>query len=158
METNFYDEFWLRIDARNTGFLFEYCEKVMKSQYNIDINIDKFLTTFMNSNVRQKMDAGHPRLLSQSYEDTIECFITVDCDGDYHQFGLNESETIDEYHHLEKLWIGRMYVLMAYQFGISFLKLVEKIPFRQMRLHYRTGHEINDTIYLDSVAHIFAQL
>ena len=150
-----YDDFWLLKDARNTGFLFEYCDKVMKELYGVDINIEQFLIAFMNSNVRKKMEAGNPRLLSQSYVDTIECFITVDCNGDYEQFRPDVDTEKLAFSPLERVWIGRMYVKIAYRFDLNSAKVIDLAPIWEMSEHFQVGHEISDETYLDSVRHIF---
>ena len=149
-----YDDFWLRIDSRNMGFLFEQCDTAMRDLYGIDIDIKNFLTTFMNSDVRKKMEAGNPRLLSQSYIDTIECFIEVDCNGDYEQFKLTSDSTNPNYFPLERMWIGRMYVKIAYRFELCSAEVIKLLPLHEMRDHYLIGHEISEEAYLDSIRSI----
>ena len=150
-----YDKFWLPKDVRNIGFLFEYCDKVMQDLYDVNIDVEKFLTAFMKSNVRRKMEAGNPRLLSQSYIDTIDCFITAGCSGNYQQFKTNlETEDLG-FSPFQRMWIGGMYVKIAYHFDIDFAEVVELLPLSQMSNHYQVGHEISDESYLDSVRHIF---
>ena len=150
-----YDDFWLPKDARNIGFLFEYCDKVMKDLYGIEIDVEKFLLAFSNSGVRKKMEIGNPRLLSQSYVDTIECFVTVDCNGDFNQFIANDETENLNFQSLARIWIGKMYTKIGYHFDISLAETMDLVPLWEMSDHFGLGHEISDEAYLDSVRNIF---
>ena len=147
-----YDESWLVTDSRNLGFLFQQCDIAVREHYGIELDIEKFLTAFMHSNVRKKMEAGNPRLLSQSYIDTIICFIEVDCDEDVTQFELEN--TLPTYFPFERLWIGRMYPKIAYRYGLESETVIRLLPFDEMRAHFRIGHEISEASYLDSLRSI----
>jgi len=153
-----YDEFWVPKDVRHTGLLFEYCDVAMKDLYSIDIDIEKFLIAFMNSNVRKKMEAGNPRLLSQSYIDTIECFIKVDCNGDYEQFELTPDSFNRTFPPFKRMWIGRIYIKMAYRYELSLAEITRRMPFGEMIEHYRLGHEISEEAYLNSVRYMIERI
>lgn len=153
-----YDEFWLPRDARNMGFLFEYCDKVMKDLYHIDIDVERFLTAFVKSNVRRKMELGNPRLLSQSYIDTIECFITIDCGGKFEQFKATSFTKTFTFEPLQRMWMGRIFTKIAYHHNLSSAEVIDVLSFSGFYEHYHIGHEINEAAYLDSVQHIFEKI
>lgn len=79
-KVNCYDEWWLRKDMENMGYIFEYCDKYCKDLFNVKIDKKKFLNAFMVSRFRYTMETGHERMLSQAGRDSVKMFVNVDCD------------------------------------------------------------------------------
>lgn len=152
---NSYDKWWLHQDMENMGYLFEYCDKYCKELFNIDIDKHKFLNKFMNSNIRYEMETGHPMLLSQAAKDTVEKFITVDCDNNTSIFRGYTNK--DDYWFNQFYWVGWMYAYLHYEEDILSRDLVKILPLDTMLQQYHLGHEVSLENYHDRVKYLFEE-
>lgn len=153
---NSYDQWWLRKDMENMGYIFEYCNKYCRKLFGADIDRKKFLNEFMKSNLRYEMETGHQRLLSQSALDSIKMFIEVDCNNNIEQFRQNQGG--GEYYRYHQLyWVGWMYAYLHFQEDILSKDLIKILPLDTMLEHYTLGHEIDKEIYYGHVKHLFSK-
>lgn len=150
-----YDEFWLDKDMENMGYIFEYCDKYCKEVYNkhFRLDIEKFLTAFMNSEVRALMEIGHPTLLSQAAMTTVEKFIYVDNNGDIEKFKLVGKRK--HYREMQLYWIGWIYAYIHYMSKKSSKEIITKLPLDIMLVDYRLGHELSKEAYYRKIKYLF---
>lgn len=112
---NSYDKYWLARDMENMGYLFEYCDEYCKKLYKIEIDNIKFLQDFLVSDLRKLMEIGHPQLVSESAEDTVEKFIEVDNHGNYE----NYKGKTTKFYYRQLYWVGMMYAYIHYMADIK---------------------------------------
>lgn len=153
-KVNCYDEWWLRKDMENMGYIFEYCDKYCKDLFNVKIDKKKFLNAFMVSRFRYTMETGHERMLSQAGRDSVKMFVNVDCDGDATQFAVKEGIQQD-YCYRQFYWVGWMYAYLHFREDILSSDLVKILPLDMMLEHYYLGHERSKESYYRSIKHLF---
>lgn len=151
---NTFDIFWLDTDMENMAYLFEYCNTYCKKLFKTEIDIEKFLNTFMRSNIRAEAESGHPRILSQAAEDTVEKFIEVDCNKNISQF-KKDKHTKNNYLPNQLYWVGWVYSYIGYKQDIHFKDLVEILPIQEMLRLYHCGHEMDITVFYDHIKDVF---
>lgn len=149
-----YDEWWLRKDMENMGYIFEYCNKYCNRLFGVDIDRIKFLNAFMISQLRFEMETGNERLLSQSAEDSARMFIEVDCDNEINQF-KSTKDTINNYAYHQLYWVGWMYAYLHFKQDILSRELIKILPIEEMLEHYYLGHEMSKEVYFEHIKHIF---
>jgi len=150
---NCYEQWWLRKDMENMGYIFEYCNKYCQKLFGVKINRKKFINAFMKSNLRYEMETGHQRLLSQSAIDTVKMFIEIDCNNNIEQFRQDTKE-VYKYHQL--YWIGWMYAYLHFRENILSRDLIQLLPLDVMLKHYKLGHEMDKEVYYNHVSNVFA--
>lgn len=150
-----YDEFWLYKDMENMGYLFEFCNQYCKELFHINYRIDekKLISSFMKSDLRALMEIGHPKLLSQAAQDTLEDFIKIDCDGNIEQFKTVGKHV--EYKHLQLYWVGWIYAYIHYQSKQPSKIIIEKLPVQEVLRDYKLGHEMDKEVYYDKIKWVF---
>lgn len=151
-----YDDFWLKSDMENMAYLFEYCDKYCKQLFRTTIDKEKFLNKFMRSDIRKEMEAGHPKLLSQSAIDFVEDYIEVDCDGDVKQFKCAPKQC-KKYIHNQMYWIGWMYAYLHHKENIPFEDLVELLTIKDMLDYYYFGHELDLETFRYNISNHFTE-
>lgn len=147
---NSYDEWWLRKDMDNMGYLFEYCDEYCEKLTGKHINKLKFLNRFMRSNIRYEMETGHPMLLSESAYDSVRRFIEVDLEDNISEFTSSRNED-EVYCHYQMYWVGWMYAYIHFEEDILSSELVEKLPIEEMLELYYLGHEMDRKAVLERV-------
>lgn len=140
---------YLADDMNRMGFLFEYCDSYAKDIYKVEINKPLFVNAFMKSYIRELMDKGHPRLLSQSSQDTFEAFIETDLQNDLSTIILY-SET-NEYKTYQMYWIGQMYAYIHFMTSIPSSEIIELLSFDEMVRLYPLGHEMDIEVFYDRI-------
>lgn len=153
---NSYDKWWLSKDMQNMGYIFEYCDEYCKDLYEVNIDKKKFLNKFMRAEIRYKMETGHPRLLSQAAKNSVEKFVTVDCDNDISDLvgGTNVNEySIDQFY-----WVGWMYAYLHYEEDVLSKDLISILHLDTMLEHYHLGHEVSLENYHDRVRELFKKI
>lgn len=155
MKNNSYDEWWLSRDMDNMAYIFEYSEKYCKKIYGVDIDQEKFINEFMRSNIRYEMETGHPMLLSESAQDSVEKFINVDNLGNIDKFKRRGKKQYYNDHQL--YWIGWMYAYLHYEEDILSRDLIELLPLDVMLHDYYLGHEVSRENYHNRIKWVFSQ-
>ena len=144
-----YDEWWLRKDMENMGFLFEYCDKYCKDLYGVDIEKKALLTAFMNSRFRAEMEEGHPKFLSQAAKDSLRQWIDVDYEGDLTSFKSAGDEEDYDYHQF--YWVGWIYAYIHFRSKDSSRNIVAEIPIEEMLEQYHLCHEMDRGVYYNRI-------
>lgn len=150
-----YDDFWLNKDMENMGYIFEYCEKYCRKLFNITyrIDIEKFITKFMNSDCRALMEIGHPTLISQAAETTVQKFVEVDNNGHIEKFKL--SGRPKRYKSMQLYWIGWIYAYIHFESKKPSEEIINKLPFAEMLIDYKCGHEMSKEAYYRKIKYLF---
>ena len=151
---NSYDEWWLRKDMENMGYIFEYCHKYCKKLFGIEIDRIKFINKFMISDCRYEMETGHPMLLSQSAIDTIEDFIEQELNNEYSAFTIDGSEQLlqDYTEGSNQLyWIGWIYAYIHFEKDMLSRDIIKKLPIENMLKYYNLGHEMDRAVLLEKL-------
>ena len=144
-----YDEWWLRKDMENMGFLFEYCDKYCRELYGVDIDKKVLLTAFMNSRFRKEMEEGHPKFLSQAAKDSLRQWINVDYEGDLSGFRYTGDEESYNYHQF--YWIGWIYAYIHFRSKHSSRDIIAAIPIDEMLEQYYLCHEMDRRVYYNRI-------
>lgn len=152
-----YDEFWLPSDLENMGYIFEYCDYFCKKLFDTNIDKIKFLTDFMKSKCRHEMEIGHPQLLSQAAEDTVEDYVKVDLNTvNLKKYASNKN--YDDYAENQFYWVGMMYAYIHYMTKKPSKWIVEKMPIESMLEEYYTGHQMSEDAYFNKIKDYISKL
>lgn len=129
-----YGEFYLSPDMDVMGYLFERT----KSRYCKDINIEWFISYYMNSLLRYRQEEGFPKLNNMDSEDLFNYIL----EKEPVQI-VKGGPDIDEFHYGELIWIGMAYAYLHYHGDIRSRDLLKFMPFEFMRNAYITGHQLS---------------
>lgn len=147
-----YSDFWLSSDMENLAFIFEYCEKYVKEDFGKKICARKFINAFMRSVCRFQMELGHPRLITQAGQDTVDMFILNDCKGNLEPFLLEKNEEKEYFEPYSLYWCGEMYAYLHWYYKLKSYYLIDELfPLDTMLALYKTGHEISRENFIEKV-------
>lgn len=145
---NSYDLFWLEHDMENMAYLFEFCDKYFEELYGVEIDRMKFVVDFMKSEMREYMETGNPRMLSQSAKDSIRMYVRTYMKGDIEQYKREEDSDDLYLESYQMYWVGQMYALIHYEEDILSYDLMEILPLHEMLHNYICGHQMDEYAYL----------
>jgi len=146
-----YDKWWLPKDMNNMGYIFEYCDEYCIKLFNTPINKEKLLNAFMKSEFRKEMEQGHPKFLSQASIDSIKQWIKEDYNNDIHEFIVDNNEKMLGYIKNQMFWVGWIYAYIHFMAKMPSERIIDILPIEYMTDQYYTGHEINKSVYFNSI-------
>lgn len=147
-----YSSFWLEQDMENMGYLFEYCMRFAKEEFGFShLGNLKFMKIFMQSNMRREMDFGHPMLISESARESFVRFVEVDCDNNIEALRGEQYDLVRN----QAYWVGWAYMYIRYKENIFSDKLVKILTVEEMLRQYKTGHEMDISVFYDKIKPIF---
>lgn len=126
-------------DKKRVAILFEHCNEFALKYYDRELTKAFFIERFMNSEFRSVMDLGHPAYHSQAAEDTFKEFVEVE-GGIVPFYRYNDT---NDYAYHELFWIGQMYSYAHFKTRKSSRFLWSRLPLREMRHYYVTGHQMS---------------
>lgn len=136
-----YKEWCLGYDIDQIGLLFEKCESIFFGLYHKHLNIVKFLTDFMSSRCREKMERGNTELLSVDVSELMERYINIDCNGDYQKYISNKNE--ESGYVVDQLrWVGWYYVHLHWYLKVSSRDILKVQSVEQAVEQYYCGHQM----------------
>ena len=123
-------------DMQQLGSLFEWVGNEVKLEMN------EFVSQFMNSSIRADMDAWHPwysnepcNLLFKHFNDYKEKF-------NLQSIPQVPDEDID-YYPDELRWVGMWYAYLHYCLNMSSKDIYKILPLEKARMYYPIGHEMS---------------
>lgn len=148
-----YDEFWLKKDMENMGYIFEFCDVYCHNLYGVWINKVRFLDIFMRSRMRVLMEIGHPRFVSQAAETTLTTYIEEDFKNDLSRFRISEQQCGREF---QFYWCGSVYAYIHFQTKLPSIDIVNTLPIGRLATqYYPTGHCMSIEGFYDRVKDMF---
>lgn len=139
MKRNRFSTLYMKDDMRAMGHLFEKSNIYAKEEFGVEIDRGLFAERFLNSETRELMEDGHPRLESQASQDTFDWYVEEE-KLDMQTFVTGKE---DDFHDLEMFWIGQMYSYLLFKTQLSSKEIYKIISFEDMRHYYICGHEMS---------------
>ena len=102
-----------------------------------------FITTYMQSSIRDKLDRANPKYAAMPSEELIDKFISDECGGEY-QRGEQWGGFMPE-------WTGRIYSLYQWQYNISSKELIQKLTLNDIERIYPALHQMGWDAALEKI-------
>ena len=152
-EFDCYDEFWLKKDMENLGYIFEFCDEYCKKLFGVWVDKIPFLDEFMRSRMGVLMELGHPRFVSQAAISTLETYVEVDYNSDLSKFKILSQRKHKEF---QFYWAGSVYAYIHFQTKLSSLDIVNILPIEQLLTqYYPAGHCTSIEGFYDRISGMF---
>lgn len=152
-EFDCYDEFWLKKDMENLGYIFEFCDEYCKKLFGVWVDKVPFLDTFMRSRMRVLMEIGHPRFVSQAAISTLRMYVEEDFKSDLTQFKIVRRQRHKEF---QFYWGGSVYAYIHFQTKLSSLDIINILPIEQLLTqYYPGGHCMSIEGFYDRISEMF---
>ncbi len=140
-----YNAWWQEYDMDKTGHFFEECADVVLDNYDIHINIERFLEFYLKSDMRNLIDIHHPFLSTRSNKENIDSLIKVDMYGRLADEMRSDVSQRDMYRDNELYWMGWFFIYCLYQNPKieNSRELIKVLPIDKLRELYPTFHEMD---------------